>query len=109
MIDWDKMVLAPTVGVFGEEVIYMPAEGEAYPITGVYDEGNRDLHLGGGTGFNSSNPIVGVRVAEMKAYPLQGDLLRITRTGDLFEVKDINDDGKGGLTLSLNEAEVSDD
>jgi hypothetical protein len=108
MIDWDKMVLAPTVSVFGEPVYYMPAEGDPFTVTGVYDEGNRDLHLGGGTGFNSSNPIVGVRVAEFPAYPLQGDLLRIVRTGDVFEVKDINDDGKGGLTLSLNEAEVSD-
>lgn len=111
MIDWDKMVLAPTVSVFGEEITYLPAEGEPITITGVYDEGNRDLQLAGGTGYNSSNPLVGAREAEFARYgvePLQGDQLRIVRTGDLFDVKDVNADGKGGLTIMLNEAEVPD-
>lgn len=108
MIDWDKMVLAPTVGVFGEAITYMPADGEPFAITGVYDEGNRDLHLAGGMGMNSSNPLVGARMAEFPVAPLQGDQLLVVRTGELFDVKDVNEDGKGGVTLALNEAEVPD-
>lgn len=101
-IDWDKMLLAPVVGVFGEAVIYTPAGGVPFQFTGVYDEANKDLNLAGGMGVNTSIPIVSGRMAQFPTPPLQGDQLLIVRTGDLFVVKDIDADGHGSVKLELN-------
>lgn len=101
-IDWDRMVLGPTVKVFGETVTFTPAGGQPIDLQLVYDEGNRDVSLAGGSALNSSNPIVSGQVSVFPVEPEQGDRVLILRTGDLFVVGDINEDGKGSVTLSLN-------
>lgn len=101
-IDWDALVIAPTVGVFGDDVIYTPVGGAAFPITLVYDEGNKDLDLAGGTGVNTSNPIVSGRLADFAVPPAQGDSVLIIKTGETFVVKDVEEDGKGAVKLPLN-------
>jgi len=37
-IDWNRLVIAPTVGIFGDQVDHRPAYGAPFPITGVFDE-----------------------------------------------------------------------
>jgi hypothetical protein len=101
-IDWDKCLLGPVVGVFGEKVMYTPAGGVAFPIWAVYDEANKDLSLAGGMGVNTSSPIVSGRVAEFLTPPKQGDTLMIVRTGDVFVVSDPDLDGHGSFKLELN-------
>lgn len=101
-IDWDRMVLTPTVAVFGETVWFTPAGGDAVPLQLVYDEGNKDIGLAGGSSLNSSNPIVSGRISVFPVAPEQGDTVLIERTGDQFVVGDVNEDGKGSVTLSLN-------
>src|SRR5471030_969700 len=103
-IDWDAMVIAPLVGIFGEDVIYTSAGGPPFPISLVYDEGNKDLDLAGGTGVNTSNPIVSGRLADFLVPPAQGDTLLIVGTGETFIVKDVESDGKGAVKLPLNYA-----
>ena len=104
-IDWDAMVLAPVVAVFGEGeigIMYYPAGGTSFPINLVYDEANLDLPLAGGQEVNSSNPIVSGRVAAFQTQPQQGDTLTVVRTGETFQVKDVDTDGKGSVVLRLN-------
>jgi hypothetical protein len=101
-IDWDAMVLAPLVGVFGEPVLYTPAGGAPFIVSMVCDEGNKDINLAGGMGVNSSNPVVSGRLAQFSMPPLQGDTLLIVRTGESFKVADVEADGKGGVKLPLS-------
>jgi hypothetical protein len=101
-IDWDRMVLGPTVKVFGETVTFTPAGGQAVDVQLVYDEGNKDISLAGGSSLNSSNPIVSGQLSAFPVEPEQGDTVLIVRTGDLFVIADVNEDGKGSVTLSLN-------
>jgi hypothetical protein len=101
-IDWDRMVLGPTVQVFGEKVWFTPVGGQTKDLWLVYDEGNKDIPLAGGTSLNSSNPIVSGQVSAFPVEPAQGDQIMIDRTGDVFVVGDVNEDGKGSVTLSLN-------
>lgn len=103
-IDWDAMVIGPTVGVFGQPVIYTSVNGTTFPITLVYDEGNKDLDLAGGQGVNTSNPIVSGRLADFVVPPKQDDTLVIVKTGEKFIVKDTEEDGKGAVKLPLNYA-----
>ena len=101
-IDWDKMLLAPVVGVFGEPVIYIPMAGAPYSMNMVYDEANKDMTLADGMGVNTSKPIVSGRLLLFQAPPLQRDQVKIVRTGETFVVKDVDTDGHGSVKLELN-------
>lgn len=105
-IDWDGLVLAPLIAAFGEDegIIYYPQGGQEFDIDGVYDENNRDLDMIGSR-VNTSTPVVGARLAQFQRFqisPQQGDQLRIKRTGELFDVKDTDEDGRGHVKLKLN-------
>lgn len=102
MIDWDAVVTGPCVAVFGETVTFTPVGGPPVDIQLVYDEGNKDIQLAGGSPLNSSNPIVSGQLSAFPVEPAQGDSVLIQRTGDVFVVGDVNEDGKGSVTLSLN-------
>lgn len=105
-VDWDAVLLAPVFAVFGDEEVVFTPGGEqgtdSFDMQLVYDEGNKDIDLAGGSGVNASNPIVYGQQSRFAVDPLQGDYILIVRTGDLFEIKDINNDGRGTVTLSLN-------
>lgn len=102
MIDWNAVVIGPCVGVFGEPVTFTPVGGDPVDIDLVYDEGNKDVSLAGGTPLNSSNPIVSGQVSVFPVEPQTGDRILIKGTGEEFVVSDVNEDGKGGIILSLN-------
>lgn len=101
-IDWDKVLLAPVVGVFGEPVRYIPRLGSPFDVVLVYDEANKDLDLAGGTGVNTSNPLASGQLSSFPTTPVQGDTLTIVRTGESFKVKDVETDGHGAVKLMLN-------
>ncbi|MFZ6724705.1 head-tail joining protein [Undibacterium sp. MH2W] len=101
-IDWDKVLLAPVVAVFGEPVIYLPMGGSSYQMNMVYDEANKDMTLADGMGVNTSKPIVSGRLLLFQNAPMQGDQVKIVRTGETFVVKDVDTDGHGSVKLELN-------
>lgn len=105
MIDWDTAVLAPTNAVFGESVLYAPAAGGSFTISGVFDEAYRSVELiDGDIGVPSVGPVLGVRLAEFPAAPAQGDRLTILRTGIAYTVREPRPDGHGAAKLMLNVA-----
>ncbi|HBC1012508.1 TPA: hypothetical protein IGZ65_004161 [Escherichia coli] len=103
-VDWDRHLLAPLMGVFGEACEHRPRGGEPYRLTGIYDRAYAQQLYGddGGTEVVSSFPVVGVRDAELKVTPVQGDLLFIVRTGELFTIRSVMPDSHGGTRLELN-------
>jgi hypothetical protein len=102
MIDWDKVVVGPVTGVFGEAVRFMPATTRPIPITGVFDEAYVEVDPTGGMGMTSARPVLGVQLSQFLALPLQGDRLTIVRTGETFIVNEVRSDGHGAAKLMLN-------
>lgn len=103
-VDWDKKLLAPLFGVFGEECEHRPRTGGAYSLTGIFDRAYVQQLIGedGGTESNSTLPVVGVRDTELAVRPRQGDGFYIVRTGELFTINDVQPDSHGGTRLELN-------
>ena len=103
-VDWDKNLLSPLFGVFGEECEHRPRGGEAYRLTGIFDRAYTQQLVGedGGTESNSTLPVLGVRDAECRVKPKQGDIFLIVRTGELYIVRDVQPDSHGGTRLELN-------
>lgn len=104
MIDWSAMVLAPCIAAFGEPVVYTPAGGAAITVSGVFDEANHDLDLAGGTPQTTEAPVLGVRLADFTTgQPQPEDTLTVTRTGNIYVVREVRLDGHGGAKLLLNQ------
>lgn len=104
MIDWDKRVLAPTMGVFGEPVTYTPAGGSPFSVNGVYDEAYKtDIQFEDGlVGATATKPLLGVRLSEFALPPAQNDRLYIPRVDLHFIVTDVQADSHGWAKLILN-------
>jgi hypothetical protein len=102
MIDWDKAVVGPLTGVFGEPVRYLPATTAPFSITGIYDEAYVEVDPASGMGVTSAKPVLGVQLSQFPVPPEQGDRLVIIRTGEPFYVKEVRPDSHGAAKLMLN-------
>lgn len=106
MIDWDRMVNGPIMGVFGERASFRPAGGAAFDIRGTFHEAYKSVDLLSGVGMTSEAPALGVRLSEFPAPPLQKDHVVITATslhdGGTYIVKEVQSNGIGGALLLLN-------
>lgn len=112
MIDFDRLVLGPCIGIFGEQPaaqpVYQPANrAPAFLINGVFDlayrpidplviEGMEPSHV------TTAGPCLGVALSSFPNPPLQGDL--VTIRGTLYRVSEVRSDGVGGARLMLNTA-----
>lgn len=104
MIDWGQNVLGPLLGVFGEAATYAPATGAPFAIIGIFDEAYRELSgLESGIAMTTEMPVLGVRVSDFPASPLQGDQLTLQRTGVRYVVREVRLDGHGYAKLMLND------
>lgn len=101
-IDWDKHVLAPLARVFAEPAEYIPQVGEPYTITGVFDSAYKDVDLiDPQVDATTTKPVLGVRLAEFRAEPVQGDSVRLPSARTLFLVREVRTDGHGAVKLML--------
>lgn len=109
MIDWDRLVLDPLESIFGEgeqdgePVMYCPVNGDPFPIDGVFDAAYRDAELIDPLSANTTQPVLGVRLARFASPPQQDDQVRIPRTGKTYLVTDVRPDSHGGAKLMLGE------
>jgi len=102
-IDWDKAVLGPVMGVFGELVHYAPAAGQPFDIAdAVFDEAYREVVVEDGIPVSSVTPVLGVRLAAFLTPPAQDDALTIDRTGTTYVVREVRPDSHGEAKLMLN-------
>ncbi len=108
-VDWDSAVLAPIERVFGEgggaggSIMYHPYGGGApYPIDGIFDAAWRDINLGDPlVEAVTAQPVLGVRLAALKALPQQDDIVFIPSAGKRFLVKKVRNDSHGSALLIL--------
>jgi len=110
-IDWDGLVLAPVMGVFGEGAatglpIYTPRGLPAFALAdAVFDAEYEqvDVNPDDGTASTSRRPVLGVRVSLFPRPPAQSDSVRIPSTGKNYVVRDVQPDGHGHAKLMLQE------
>ena len=112
MIDFDALVLRPTVGIFGELVVYASVAGPAFTINGVFDLAYKPIDplslanagLGSimGAHVTTEHSALGVRLGDFPIQPRQGDA--VTARGLLYFVREVQVDGKGGAKLVLSAA-----
>ena len=116
-IDWDKLVIGPTVGIFGDRVRYSTRRG-AFDVQGVFDEsylavtplgrGGVDTEvftLGGPGAITEQLPVLGVQLSQFPIEPDQDDVLTVLsgkHRGETFIVKEVQPDGHGHAVLTLN-------
>lgn len=110
-IDWDAILLAPVMGVFGEGIpavpsswpIYTPAGGIGFPLEdAVFDRAYAVVVLDGdGSEVTSRKPCLGVRRSLFAADPKQDDTVFIPSVPGSFIVKDVQPDGHGHVKLIL--------
>lgn len=108
-VNWDALVLAPLMSsdIFGEDQqpLYIPASGAAaFPIDAVFDDAFKQLLLLGPDepAINTTDPRIGVRLAQFPAVPVPNDKVSIASAGITFVVNSVQPDGKGHLVLQLN-------
>jgi len=106
MIDWDKIVNGPVMGVFGEPAVFQPVVGAPFDIHGTFHEAYKSVDLVGGMGVTSEMPALGVQLSEFLIHPLQKDRVAITATalhgGGTYAVKEVQPNGLGAAVLLLN-------
>ncbi|WP_256852749.1 hypothetical protein [Pantoea sp. Fr+CA_20] len=112
-VNWDQHLLAPLHGIFGDAVEFRPnkGRGQPYTINGIFDRAyTQDVQPmdAGDPSINTTKPVLGVRDAEFRSPPRQGDQLYIAVAGgrtvnQLFVIADVQPDSHGGTKLVLNE------
>ena len=117
-VDWDRLVIGPTVGIFGVRVLFN--RGEHFEeIVGVLDEEYLELtplgrggddtesfSLGAPGAITSQRPVLGVQLSQFRYEPRQGDTLEVLegdQAGERYQVKEVRPDGHGHAKLLLNE------
>lgn len=110
MIDFDSLVNAACLDVFGEtpdlRPTYAPAAGgAATPFDAVFDDAYEALMVNGDTGapeIATLDPILGVRLAQFAAgHPEQGGVVVVPRLGKTYRISNVEPDGKGWALLRL--------
>lgn len=106
MINWDAVVTAPCMAVFGEEqkpTYAAPGGGAPVEIDGIFDDAYTALIMAadGDPEIAATDPVIGVRLAQFPALPLQGGRLTLPRLGVAYRIIDVRPDGKGWAKLIL--------
>ncbi|HEX7853870.1 MAG TPA: hypothetical protein VF503_09260 [Sphingobium sp.] len=110
-LDWDKLVLGPAMGIFGEN-----GEGQLPTFTprglapfalrdAVFDDQFLIVTVNDdGTQTTSTQPCLGVRNSLFERPPAQNDRVAVPATGKTYLVSDVQPDGHGHSRLMLMEA-----
>jgi hypothetical protein len=113
VIDWDALVIGPTVATFGEPVTYNTPSA-SLQITGVFDEAYIGLSpFGARAGapeplaiglvglITTEKPVLGVQLSQFPGdQPDQNDTVIIR--GNTYEVQEVRIDSHGWAMLTLN-------
>lgn len=112
-LDWDDLVLAPVMGVFGQGQrsdqsslpFYTPRGLAAFRLAdAVFDAEYQVVDVNpDGTPSTSFRPVLGVRLALFPRAPAQNDKVFIPANGKTYVVKEPQADGHGHVKLMLME------
>lgn len=106
MIDFDALVLGPTMETFAEPFTVRPVESavEPYQLRGIWSERPNDIIVGDELISSGQIRTVGIRASENAVAPKPGWKIKREKTAQLYIIDDTDDDGQGGTLLTLKEA-----
>ena len=100
MINFD-LALAPAMTAFGIPISVVPTVSQpgapTYAARGVWSLKAVQIPLDDGTYQSTNQPMLGIRLADFAASPLQGDGAIIN--GASYDIIDVVLDGQGGADL----------
>lgn len=114
-IDWDDLVLAPVMDLFGEGErgspstwpTYYPAGGGSFQLEGaVFDAAYQHTEIVGDASMVTTSPVLGVRACLFRAPPAQGETVYIPSAGRIYAVANPQPDGHGHVLLVLMETDA---
>ena len=110
-LDWDALVLAPVMAVFGEGdpanadtlPLYTPRRASAFRLRdAVFDSEYEQVIVNSDESQSTTHrPVLGVRLALFEEPPAQNDTVYIPSTDKTYVVKDVQQDGHGHAKLML--------
>lgn len=106
MLDFNKLVLGPTIATFGEVnqgypiPLFSPDKGEDFTADGVFDEAYREHVIKDGEAVTVTMPVLGIKVADCPILPVQDD--NVVIRGQTYIIREVRVDGHGGAKLMLN-------
>lgn len=106
MIDFDALVLRPTVAVFGETFTVAPnAPTAPFDVQGVWSDRPNDIVVGDELIAAGQVRTIGVRASQLPMAMKQGWRITRQRTGAEYFIDGTDDDGQGGVVVTLKDVE----
>ncbi|WP_158812058.1 hypothetical protein [Beijerinckia sp. L45] len=103
MIDFSRLVLKPCMTAFAQPIVINPVKSQPgavpYAARGVWSFKMVEIPTAQGDYISTNTPVIGIRVSEFAAPPLQDD--QITTGGVTYVVNDTILDAQGGSDLLL--------
>lgn len=101
MIDFDGLVLASAMSVFGEWVTHYPRSGLPLAVQGVFDDRYREIKFAAdGVEVVTVQPVLGARVSSFIQMPLLADVFQVR--GRFYAVAQPPEaDGLGHVKIAL--------
>jgi len=97
-------VLDVCLDTFGTDMdgmfTYMPKKGTSYKVRGIFDNEYQEADPNIEAGVTSVIPVLGVKLAELKEYPIKDDKALVK--GVLYRIIDVRKDTNGGAKLYLH-------
>lgn len=103
MIDWDGLVLGPTMNIFGQPVVVTPSRSQPsaapYVAQGIFKADATSIPMDDGTVIAATIYTLGVRLSDYAVPMMPED--QIVTSGLSFQIDRVHPDGQGGATLTL--------
>ena len=104
MVDFDALVLAPTMNLFARPVQIVPIKSKPntpvpYAARGIWSVRNIDVPMEDSSIYSDTIYTLGIRLSEFDVVPVPED--KVIVDGIAYLIDDLDPDGQGGSVISL--------
>ena len=104
MVDFDALVLAPTMNLFARTVQIVPIKSKPntpapYAARGIWSARNIDVPMEDSSIYSDTIYTLGIRLSEFDVVPVPED--KVIVDGVTYLIDDLDPDGQGGSVISL--------
>jgi len=96
-----KRLLGHATRILGEEIEFRYKDGGSKKIKAIFDNEWEQVDPDTERVVSSNQPILGVRLSDLKREPTTGDSILILRDQKEYIIQDTREDGQGGVSLFL--------
>lgn len=94
-------LLNSAMNQIGEDIVYKPSKGGSFPVRGIFDSSYKLIDSETGGVISGNHAKLGLKNSDLPFEVLEED--RFIVNGRTFKVKDIQEDGQGGILIELIE------